>query len=337
MGAPNYFSTAGFQGQSATTGVPTFANGGDRTLTTNLSLTATAAPSSPLNQVQPNLSQGNGLRLTKGGSEKSVPDPDEVVQGPLKFPSQLGQSTHKWPMISFSTKLDTKAARRIFLPIPAGITFSDSMGYSSIDLGIIGKLASDAATEGFSAYSGGDYKAGIKAAGKAFTTGALDRMKSLKAAEALSIGMRQLRMDSVANIIDFSQKQVVAPNTNTAFNNIGVRSFAFSFKLMPRSKDEASTISAIVKTFRQNMYPKGTDVILQYPPIWEIKFFDGDGHENTKIPQIYSTYLTGMTTTYNGQSNMFHEDGNPTETDIQVQFQETKALTLAEIVNLSEK
>ena len=231
-------------------------------------------PTNVLNPINPNLSQG--LRLTKAGSKANVPDPDEIVQGPLKFPSQLGHDRHKWPMISFSTKLDTKAARRIFLPIPAGITFSDSMGYSSIDLGIIGKLASDAATEGFSAYSGGDYKAGIKAAGKAFTTGALDRMKSLKAAEALSIGMRQLRMDSVANIIDFSQKQVVAPNTNTAFNNIGVRSFAFSFKLMPRSKDEASTISAIVKTFRQNMYPKGTDVILQYPPIWEIKFFDGD-------------------------------------------------------------
>ena len=297
--------------------------------------------SSSLNPSNADLSQGLSLNAISGysGSNSTSPgfvgpDPYEGSQAPLKFPSQLAHATHKWPMISFSVRLKSSGERRIFLPIPAGITFSDSMSYSSIDLGIMGTIGANAIT----AASKQSSITGALAAGiGAFAGSAVDKAKKLNVAAAASIAMRQFRQDGIANIIDFSQRQVVAPNTNTTFQNSGVRSFVFSFKMMPRSKDEATTISAIVKTLRQNMYPKGNDVILTYPPIWDIKFYDGEGRQNTKIPQIYSSYLTGMTATYNSGSNMFHEDGNPTETDIQIQFQETKALTLTDIVALSEK
>ena len=97
-------------------------------------------------------------------------------------------------------------------------------------------------------------------------------------------------------------------------------------------------ITKIIKTFRENMYPKGNDVILTYPPIWTMKFYDGaTGTENRKLPKIFQSYLTGMTATYNGTTNMFHNDGSPVETDVSVQFQETRALTLKDIVGLSEQ
>ena len=106
---------------------------------------------------------------------------------------------------------------------------------------------------------------------------------------------------------------------------------------MPTDKNEAEQITEIVKRFRQNMYPMGNDLILTYPPIWSIYFYDGsESNENKKLPGIYDCYLIGMSAVYNSNGNMFHADGHPVETDIQLTFEETRALTLADIEDLSE-
>ena len=107
--------------------------------------------------------------------------------------------------------------------------------------------------------------------------------------------------------------------------------------MMPKDQKEAFTITEIVKRFRQNMYPMGNDLILTYPPIWNIMFYDGaKTEENTKLPGIYDCYLTGMSAVYNSSGNMFHADGHPVETDVQLTFEETRALTLSDIIKLSE-
>ena len=85
------------------------------------------------------------------------------------------------------------------------------------------------------------------------------------------------------------------------------------------------------------MYPIANDLILTYPPIWSIKFFDGsESSENKKLPGLYDCYLIGMSAVYNGSGNMFHADGHPVETEVQLTFEETRALTLADISKLSE-
>ena len=43
-----------------------------------------------------------------------------------------------------------------------------------------------------------------------------------------------------------------------------------------------------------------------------------------------------MSAVYNSSGNMFHADGHPVETDVQLTFEETRALTLSDIVKLSE-
>ena len=157
------------------------------------------------------------------------------------------------------------------------------------------------------------------------------------ACAAAAAAARQTGFDNLANFVDFGAKQVIAPNTNTAFQNSMIRQFQFSFKMMPTNKGEANTITEIVKRFRQNMYPIANDLILTYPPIWNIKFYDGyETNENKKLPGIYDCYLIGMSTVYNNSGNMFHADGHPVETDVQLTFEETRALTLTDIADLSE-
>jgi hypothetical protein len=252
----------------------------------------------------------------------------------LAFPQELRDDFKAWPCVNFTCA--DNDAKPIFFPIPQGLTFSDSMTYSTIDLGILG----DVAAKGMVAAAGeGNLANAIGAGAKTAGNELLAKAKSANVAAAASIAARQLlRQEQVANVIDFANKQVIAPNTNTTFQNSNIRSFQFNFKLVSRTLKDSYAAREIIRTFQEKMYPIGTDVIMAYPPTWSIKFFDGKGIENNKhIPGIYTSYLTGLTTTFNSSTNMFHDDGSPLEVDVAIQFQEIKALTRQEIAALSTK
>ena len=275
--------------------------------------------------------QSNGDAITKFDGPTDIwtrPEP------PLLFPSNLTTTALKFPFIGFVARKGATGERSIYLPIPPGISFSDQMQYSTIDLGIIGKAIARATTAAVN--EGGFFSGAGGAIGAAVGT-LVNQARSANGAAAASLVAKGTGFDNVANFIDFGARQVIAPNTNTAFQNSGVRQFQFSFKMMPKDQKEAFTITEIVKRFRQNMYPMGNDLILTYPPIWNIMFYDGaKTEENTKLPGIYDCYLTGMSAVYNSSGNMFHADGHPVETDVQLTFEETRALTLSDIIKLSE-
>ncbi len=245
------------------------------------------------------------------------------------FPSKLANSD--MPCIAFRIK--NKPNPAIFLPIPVGLTFSDSALYSSIDLGIIGQVASEAIGQA----SKQDTAAAVVGAGLGGISGAvMNKMNKANVAAAASFIARQkLGLGSVADVIDFSTKQIVAPNTNTTFQHMNVRNFSFSFKLVAKSKAEAKTITDIIKIFRTYIYPIGDDTVVQYPPLWNIDFLvnsKSSSSESNNIPKIFDSYLTTFTSTYNASASAFHADGTPVETDINITFQESKALTRTDIL-----
>jgi len=246
------------------------------------------------------------------------------------FPSELRDSTQQYPYMCFSIPTEAAAAD-IYIPVPPGLTFSDSMVYSTISLGIIGNIAKETINQ---AKTGQGLVGTLTAGVGGLASSTLDKAKKLNVAAAASIAARTARQDNIADIIDFSTKQLVAPNTNTNFQGSSVRSFAFTFKLVAKTQAESDTINNIVKQFRTYMYAKGDDVILEYPPLWSLKFYNIDGEENTYIPKIYPCYLQAMTSTYNAGTNIFHDDGSPFEVDIALGFQESKALNRTEILTL---
>ena len=139
----------------------------------------------------------------------------------------------------------------------------------------------------------------------------------------------------MANVIDYASKQIIAPNTRTSFEGTSIRSFQFNFKLVARTQDESRRIKEITRIFQEYMYPEGNKIIMKYPPVWQIGFYNPDGSHNSNIPGIYDCFLTHYTPTYNASTNIFYEDGAPVEVDISLGFQETKALTRDEIRGLN--
>lgn len=266
----------------------------------------------------------------------TVVSPPFIVRGSrpdIVFPLLL--RSKPVPFITFTPKPPrpgtSVSGTIIHLPMPPGISFNDSMSYSSIDLGVIGQIGTEVISEVAKQTS----VAEAAGAGVGALAGSLvNKMRKMNAAATASIIARKAGVSSVADNIDFSTRQVIAPNTNTTFQNSSVRQFQFTFKLIGKSDKEAKEIDRIISIFRIGMYPKGNDVILEYPATWNINFSDGKGQPNTFIPKIFSCYLISMNAVYNGSTNLYHGDGSPIETDISLQFQETRPLTQDDILKL---
>jgi hypothetical protein len=247
------------------------------------------------------------------------------------FPLELRESTKGWSFMAF---WPTTQPEFIYLPIPAGLTFSDSMNYSSINLGLLGDIGAKALSAAASSPKGSGVARKTGNAIGAMTEDVIKKAGNMNAAAVASIAARKMKQDDVANVIDYATKQVVAPNTRTTFQNSNVRNFQFQFKMVGKRKEDTDAIKRICELFQNYMYPEGTDVILKYPPTWAISFYDGDGNDNQYIPGIYESYLKEFSTTFNSSTNIFRDDGSPLEVDITLGFEETKPLNRQEIMEL---
>ena len=198
---------------------------------------------------------------------------------------------------------------KIHLYLPPGFSVPDSASYGNVDLGTIG--------------ASGDGGKLTKGETEDIATFGVGKFASNFGADA--IFTKEKINDGIA----------LNPNTVLQFDNVSVRSFEFTFKLVSSSVKEAEQALLIENMFRSSLYPElksSKGLFLEYPPTFKIKFYHGD-KQNTYMPLILESYLASMTTTYNAGSNMYHADGSPTEVDLSLTFTETKAITREQLYN----
>lgn len=68
---------------------------------------------------------------------------------------------------------------------------------------------------------------------------------------------------------------VLNPNMELLFQGPQLRPFNFTFKMSPRSKQEADTVRSIIKAFKKNMAPKVNGIFLQAPNVFKIEYVHG--------------------------------------------------------------
>lgn len=215
--------------------------------------------------------------------------------------------------------------KQVELYLPQSIQFPDKVEYETAELGAVGSRIADGGTN-----------ADI-------------------AIPSESLGSSDVQKQLLTNIISkFSDKagQIarartkVAPNPNTRalFKQVGLRNFAFSFKLIPTSEKEAENIAEIIKLFRTELYPEdipfrvpGTNEVLsvgyKFPNRFKIEMTYNGG---TIGPKIDASYLDSFTTNYNSSGPAFFvgKSGKPhfSEIDINFTFTESKTLSRKSIV-----
>ena len=123
------------------------------------------------------------------------------------------------------------------------------------------------------------------------------------------------------------------PNQRVLFKRVNIREFAFNFTLVPVNAGEAATVTSMVKFFRKYLYPEaieagGIKVGYKFPEKFQIKVGSALGWN---APEIKPCYLRNVAVTYNPNAIAFHEDGNPVETQLSLNFVEASALDRTDV------
>lgn len=234
--------------------------------------------------------------------------------------------------------------------VPVAVTFQDGVLYNNIDLGVLGGSASAAMASGqgiTAAMLEGLKKTGTSLSDLAKTGLDLTDEYSRVAAARFTPGV-------LGSAVRLTAQATTNPNTRTLFNRVNIRNFTFQFKMIPTSREESEAIENIVAHFRREMYPEliAANTGYKFPNAFGITLHhknaaigdtitetDEDGNEvtrfssqgNAKIQKIPDCFLVNVNTAYNATSGVFHKDGYPSEVDITLIFQETKALSKRDV------
>lgn len=207
---------------------------------------------------------------------------------------------------------------KIHLYIPPNFSLGDSANFGSIDLGMINAVTK--IEDNTNKETGATNDADLEAIG-------------IGAAIVKAIGADQFGAADAT-----LQQQGIAVNnaTTLTYEGSAIRTFSLGFTLVTESADEAKVVKTIENTFRKYMYAKKEgEYILKYPPVFRIKFMKGT-EVNEFLPHLFDSYLTGMTVGYNSQSNIFHADGSPVDTTIELSFQEQRQLTREDLYSIDD-
>lgn len=253
----------------------------------------------------------------------------------LMYPLELRNQPDR-PCIEF-TAYDTSSGqvdlKTIWFPCPAGIEIGDQASYNTINLGALGGALNKAFAAATAAGDTG-FKDRLMGAGSSLA----NQIKDARAGEITALAA--MALPGYGDKLQFKAKTILNPNTNTTFEGNSIRSFNFAFKMIARSQKEANEIRKIHEMFRKYTYADSNgnqqNLTLRYPPVWRIRFLDGQKNENKYIPKIYSCYLQSVQSTFNSTSQTFHTDGSPLEVDVTLSYQETRALTRFDIETLGD-
>lgn len=217
------------------------------------------------------------------------------------------------------------------LYLPAGLAFRDNVTYENFSLG--GAGAAMEAGLGFA-------ESMMKGVGSFVTniTGGSGADLAKLAAIQLSSAAGSFANEARA-VQKLSGGVTLNPNERVLFKQPNIREFAFTFKFVAKSQQEAVMVEDIIKFFRTELYPdtistsvgdRTIDLGYRFPNKFNIGFHY-EGKEIPGLAKIKECYLRDVSTTYNPSQMAMHSDGRFLEVDMTLMFQETKALKRADI------
>lgn len=252
------------------------------------------------------------------------------------FPRELRDPNSSYPFVSLSFIAPRDQKRYyIHLPMPGSLGVTDGATFDEIDLGMMaGAGGQDALQKALH----GDIGGAVGSAGGGLKQGA-SVATNFSAAELANIASTRMKsLEKYKKNIGFASKKIQPANKNTNFTGNNSRSFSFDFKLVAKDSKDSENIKNIHNLLRQYLYA-GDDggapnLILDFPPVWIIKFWDTPGVENNFIPKIFGSYLETLTCTFNGESNAYRVDGAPVDVSLAMTFKESRVLVRSDIVTL---
>lgn len=153
-----------------------------------------------------------------------------------------------------------------------------------------------------------------------------ENINALQAGGAALIGR-----SPAAGAISALTKTALNPRKEQLFKSVDFRRFNFDYQFAPRNKTEAEYIRNIINMFKYHMHPEyltiGSKLAFLYPSEFDIVYYYGT-EEHKHLAKVSTCVLTEMSVNYspNGQFST-HNDGSPTQINVQMTFLELETLT----------
>ena len=218
---------------------------------------------------------------------------------------------------------DRKSIGSVMLPIPGGISDSNSCGWGDDTMDPL-KLA--AASAALAALGQNDADGGLKGAlGDVFSQ-VKSNNESIKKAIGTTFAAQAVGADANA-LMSRVGGMVMNPNLELLFQGPSLRPFSFQFKMSPRSADEAKMITQIIRFFKQGMAPirDESKLFLRTPHTFRIKYIQmGPDSDRSKfLNEFKECALTGCSVQYTPEGNYApYEDGAMSSYQMTLQFKE---------------
>lgn len=193
------------------------------------------------------------------------------------------------------------------LPLPADLNESNTLSWEQQEFGAIEQTL-----------AGGPLAGG----------GAADNFKS--AVASLGAGaLKSFDIEIVESVGGALTRTAANPATEILFKASNLRTFQFTWNLIPLTQSDAISIEKFKKEMLKNIYPDASGIggasRLSYPSEFEVSFH-AKGNQGGGEKVIFSTFVSACTefTVNYGVQGMYgvHEDGSPTQVSISATFQE---------------
>jgi len=203
----------------------------------------------------------------------------------------------------------------ITLPIPGGISDSNSVDWSGDQLTEIQKAFANIA------------QATISDGGGAGAQAASNEAQKAKAPEVKSMVVSKFTemATGAANIMQRQYGAIGNPNLELLFMGPSLRTFSFTFRMSPRNPSEAQAIKLIIRYFKQAMSVKRSEksLLLKSPHTFAISYLSSN-KQHPYLNRFKECALTSCNVNYTPDGNYMTFAGEPSMTsyELQLQFQE---------------
>ena len=203
----------------------------------------------------------------------------------------------------------------VILPVPGGIRDQNTVDWSGTGLDPVEaeltNLASGAITGGV---EGAETAVAGAAAGVQNNTNEVKQLATNKFVQAATgVNALQRQYGAVAN-----------NNLELLFNGPQLRTFSFTFKMYPRSPEEAKIVRSIIRLFKQGMSTKKSqgDLFFKSPHTFMLGYYKGSSLQ-PYLNKIKECALTSLSIDYTPDGNYAtYVDGSMTAYQMSMTFQE---------------
>ena len=263
------------------------------------------------------------ILLGGGGGMAGTVDRSDIVKAVKDKGFDVGKS-----MVRVKRAPTTRLETAIAMYMPPSVNVSYAANYVDTEIGAF-SIGAGSAIKEFN-------RTGKLAAGAtAFLDTVPDELKNVAARQILgAIGSIIPGTQGLEEVAGMATGQIIADRMELAFKGLPKRGFQYTFKMIPKSEQEAEEIRKIVFTFKANMLPEiregtaGRGMIV--PNTFDIRYMYMNT-DNDFLHKISTCVLESMNVTYGGDRyRTFPDAGDgtpPVETTMTLNFKELELIT----------